>query len=171
MNMTTDEALIEHVENMSTQDVLANIALCKTLMDRLKKYDKALREEYREHHADVDEAVATVNGMAVGRVSVTKDGLDTYVVKDNVAYGAFLKDVGEVIAGGMNAWEERPVARPEACTNHYLRTVVEKNGGELPNGVDIRHGRAATVVYKQTVKDIPISAQDVQNVLIKEIEA
>lgn len=167
----TDEALIEHVENMSTQEVLQNIALCKTLMDRLKRYDKILREEFKDHHADVDEAVATVNGIAVGHVTVTKDGLDTYVVKDKVAYGAFLKEVGEVIAGGLQAWEERPVARPEACTNGYLRTVVEKNGGELPDGVDVRPGRLATVVYKQTVKDYPISATDVQNVLIKEIEA
>lgn len=172
MSTRNDEALIEHVENMSTQQVLQNIAVCKVLMDRLKHYDKVLRDEFKEHHADVDESIATINGTAVGHVSVTKDGIDTLVVKDKTLYGAFLKEVGEKIAGGLDAWEERAVARPEACTNNYLRTVVENNGGELPDGVDIRPGRAATVVYKSTVKDdFPITMDNVKDVIMKEIEA
>lgn len=167
-----DEALLEHVENMSTQEVLQDIAVVKVLMDRLKQYDKVLREDFKEHHADVDESIATINGTAVGRVSVTKDGLDTFVVKDKTLYGAFLKEVGEQIAGGLDAWEDRPVARPEACTNNYLRTVVENNGGELPDGVDIRPGRPATVVYKQTIKDdFPLTMDNIRDVIMKEIEA
>lgn len=128
--------------------------LAKRVDAELKARKAAWLADPRHAQGDSDKVTAD-DGRLVAEVTITKDGADHLEVADPVAWGAVLKDLGATLAGGRKAWESAPVPRAEAREEKFIRLIVRQlaedgqlEAGDLPDGITVRHGRAATVMVK-----------------------
>ena len=171
-----DDALnemIEYAENLTPTELAQALAVLKNLQEHIKPLERVLRDTYTSTHTDADHSTVRVNGQPVAELSMTREGIGTYIVKDETAYGAVLHDIEATLPGGYPAVEQKWIPRKEACENTYLTELIRAHGGEIPNGVEYKPGRAATVVVKLASHGgFPLTLEQLQTThLLQEIEA
>lgn len=171
-----DDALnemIEYAENLTPTELAQALAVLKNIQEHIKPLERVLRDTYTSTHTDADHSTVRVNGQPVAELSMTREGIGTYVVRDETAYGAVLHDIEATLPGGYPAVEQKWIPCKEACENTYLTELIRAHGGEIPNGVEYKPGRAATVVVKLASHGgFPLTLEQLQTThLLQEIEA
>lgn len=180
--MSANDDLLDYVESLTPQEQAQALAILKNIQEHIKPLERVLRDTYTNTHSNTDHPIVTIDGEKVAELSMTREGVGSYVVKDKEAYGAVLHDIEAELDGGYPAVEEKWMPKPEACTskyiegllrNGYLDDLIGDNDGELPGFIAYKKGNAATVNVKLTNRGgFPLTVEQLkQTALFKEIES
>ncbi len=124
------------------------MVMLQTVSQRSGAALKAAKAEWARAHDGGDVEDCMFNGETAGSITLTKGAEGKYEVTDPVAYANVLCDIGLVLSGGRKAWEKVNWPRPEAVKSAFIDQLVREHGGELPDGVEYKPGRAPTVTLR-----------------------
>ncbi len=148
--MAEDDGMQDRIDMTPDWQLKREIGLLKLLSKRI---DMELRprihawEARPDHGQGMTEDISGADGK-VGTIAIGRDQPDRLEVTDPVAFGGWLAAHQVTMLGGMPAAVKRWVPESEATTQDFLERLVKNAGGELPPGVGVRRGRAATVTVR-----------------------
>lgn len=149
--MAEDDGMQDRLDMTPDWQLKREIGLLKLLAKRI---DMELRprihawESRPDHGQGMTEDISGAGGGTVGTIAIGRDQPDRLEVTDPVAFGGWLAAHQVTMLGGMPAAVKRWVPESEATTQDFLERLVRNAGGELPPGVEVRRGRAATVTVR-----------------------
>lgn len=145
-----DDGMQDRLDMTPDWQLKREIGLLKLLSKRI---DMELRprihawEARPDHGQGMTEDIGGADGK-VGTIAIGRDQPDRLEVTDPVAFGGWLAAHQVTMLGGMPAAVKRWVPESEAMSQDFLERLVRNAGGELPPGVAVRRGRAATVTVR-----------------------
>lgn len=140
----------------NTETALRNLAVAKILVGRAKEIEtqakrylseKALSEGDKTHARLPKDAPNGMAGLEIATVSLTKQGAPTFKLTDPSAFYEWTVEHAPEIAASA---EMLPVFPEYIKASKHLALVVEKHGGEIPDGVEMSEGRAPTVMVRMS---------------------
>ncbi|OZG68213.1 hypothetical protein [Bifidobacterium eulemuris] len=128
-------------DTRSRSEILAELAAGTAIERRAKELNKANKEKLADM-LDPGETVNAMIGNKVGaKVTLTRGSAGGgYKVKDEMAYGVWLANHGR-----ENDVYAVPMPTEPAKKKGYIDSLVQENGGELPDGVELYTGSLPTV--------------------------
>lgn len=148
MDKKTLNEITEKYDNTSPDQLRADLAVLTAINKRSGEILKIIKTAWEHDHDGGDKETVNIAGVEAGEISLGKGGDGTYKVTDERAYGALLHDNDFMIPGGQPAAEQAWMPRPEAMDQKYIADMVTNHGGELPDGVEYKAGRPATVTFR-----------------------
>lgn len=148
--MAEDDGMQDRLDMTPDWQLKREIGLLKLLAKRI---DMELKprihawEARPDHEQGMTEDISGAGGT-VGTIAIGRDQPDRLEVTDPVAFGGWLAAHQVTMLGGMPAAVKRWVPESEAMSQEFLARLVHNAGGELPPGVEVRRGRAATVTVR-----------------------
>lgn len=145
------EELQDRLDLMPDWQLREEIATLKLLAKRIDMELKPRVHEWEarpDHEQGSGEDIHDRHGRKLGVITVGRDSPDRLEVADPVAYGGWLASRQVTMLGGMPAAVQRWIPESEATAQDFLKHLVRNSGGELPPGVVVKRGRAATVTVR-----------------------
>lgn len=152
---------------MRPDELRSAIVVLQTVSQRAASALKAAKGEWARAHDGGDVEDVTLDGEDAGSITLTKGSEGGYRVVDPVAYANVLCDIEAYLSGGRKAWEKVNYPRPEAMKEKYIDQLVRDHGGEVPDGVEYKPGRAQTVTLRlvRGFVDRPFDVQRLNNAM------
>lgn len=150
MDRHTTDDMIAKYDTLPPDQLREHIGILTAINKRSGEILKIAKDAWARDHDGGDRETVKAAGIDAGEISLGKGGDGKYVVTDEKAYGALLHDNDFVIPGGRPAAEQAWMPRPEAMSQRYLEDLIADHGGELPDGVEYKPARAATVTFRAT---------------------
>lgn len=152
---------------MRSDELRSAIVMLQALHQRAASALKAAKNEWARAHDSGDMEDITVNGENAGNITLTKGSEGGYKVVDPVAYANVLCDIEAHVSGGKKAWEKVNYPRAEAMKEKFIDQLVRDHGGEVPDGVEYKSGRAQTVTLRlaRGFADKAFNIQQIDNTL------
>lgn len=138
------------------------LAGAQILAKRAGELVKAAKGEYeRRMEGSSEPETCMFAGRKAAQVRVTRGAQGKYTVTDPVAYANILRDIDAKVPGGDNAWKTVRYPREEATSGKYLDALIEAHGGEIPDGVEYKPGRAGgvTITLEKGIVDTAFSIE------------
>lgn len=153
-----------------TPDILlAHMAALTILKKRVDRALGAAKTEYlRTHNAGDPAEGAVLDGVDAATVTVKADGEGRYEASDPLAYADFLAHYG-IDCEGQPAYTTVNYPTEGALRPRFLERLIREHGGEVPDGVVFRPGRAGgvTVTLGRGVADRAWSASSLAPVALE----
>lgn len=121
----------DQLDNLTDHDLAQLMAESKALENHLKVLKAKITERLTNRMSVVDTLTTPL-----GKISLAKGSDGKPYVKDPTAYGQWLKD------NGSDDYHEAPIPDEDVTKPDALKLIIKQNGGDMPDGVEFRSGRA-----------------------------